>query len=71
MAGIRTTKTNVVKTTIGNEGGYHGYVTKRNGEVSQISLYQGERLLVLSDNVMNVRVLQDVLNTIIQVVEEV
>ena len=70
MAGIRTTKTNVVKTTIGNEGGYHGFVTKRDGEVDQLSLYQGERLLVLGQKVKDFAVLQDVLNTIIAVAEE-
>ena len=70
MAETKTVKTNTEQTLVGNEGGYHGYVTKRDGKLYSVSLYQGQKQMATALQLKDFRVLQDILNTVVEVAEE-
>ena len=70
MAETKTVKSSTVQTIVGNEERYHGYVTKKDGKLYSVSLYQGRKQLATSLDLKDFRILQDVLNTVVEIAEE-
>ena len=69
MPKIKSLDYRTIKYTIGNTNGYHAYVTFRDGDITQVSLYQGRKQLIISPDDSVIRVLAEIINETLSVID--